>query len=523
MRSIIELAEATSPVSMAKLLSGSSRAASKASLIAKLYKYLRDGELEEQVIVTRLYGKEVSPSDSRYRSLKSRLKQIMLGSLLNDEVMGGSYATYDKAYITGTRQLNLARILVIRRAYKTAGDVATTAFRNVRGYEILALNEGLSDILCSLYLGILNNPKLFKKYYVIHEYYAEALYDFSKISGQYRLMRSKVYAHKDSPAKIGELSLSFAAKSQLIMNKYLKVPPLQAMVRTTECMGLKLSGRYQEAITAAQQAEKTLLACKGVSSLIISGVALMQVECALHLRDFELGKEQIDNTRRLIPAGTINSIKLSEYAVLLGLYTHNFDYAYRQIINLDRSTLKKLPNDRVAEFWFILEAYIRLLILAGRIEVAADDGRVKEFKMGKFMNDVTSYSANKHGMNIQILILQAMFFIINGEIDTFQDRTGALDRYCNRYLKENEKLRHNCFFRLLTEVVKSKFNLRANRRKIEKIYDRMTSLEAMEISYKTNSEIVPYEVLWDILTESVERHVASGILVIGKDPQPLLG
>lgn len=521
MRSILELAEATSPTTISKLLSGSSRAAPKKSLISKLYRYLREGEVDEEKIVRRLYGTGAEVNDRRYRSLKSRLKKIMLGSLLNDEVMGGSYTTYDEAYITGTRQLNLARILMIRRAYKTAADVATIAFQNVRDFEILTLNEGLTDVLSSLYLGILNNPRLFKKYYTIHEYYAQAMYDFSKVSGQYRLMLSKVYAHKDSPAKIGELSLLFAASSRNIMLKYPRVPPLQAMIRTTECMGLKLSGSYRKAIAAAQLAEKVLLSCKGVSNLIISGIALTRVECALNLRDFNFGKTQIENTEHLIPKGTINAIKLSEYAVLLGLYTHNFDYAYRKIIDLDRATLKKLPNDRVAEFWFILEAYIRMLILAGKIEEAADDKRVKNFRMGKFMNDVTSYSANKYGMNIQILILQAMFFIVKGELDKFRDRTGALERYCNRYLKSNEKLRHNCFFRLLTEVVKSEFDLYANRKKIEQIYARMTSPEALKISYKTSTEIVPYEVLWDILKESIDRHVAAGIIFIGRHPQPL--
>lgn len=517
MRVLREIAEATSPVIMKRLLSGTTRATARTSLIYQFYKLLRSDKVgEETEVVQKLYGKDVELRDTRYKSLKSRLKKIMLGSLLNEEVLTGSYDTYDQAFITGYRHLNLARILIVKRAYKAAAELATYTFKNVKDYEVLALNEGLTDILAAVYLGILHNPRLFKKYHKLHEYYAQALFDYSKFASSYRIMKSKIYEHKDSPAQIGAVSLKFVEESKSIMEKYSSVPVLQATVRTTQVMGLKLSGNYQEAIDAANEAERVLNSCKGVSDLIISAIALMQVECILILRDFKAGKIQVDKTRKLIPRGTINSIKLSEYAVLLGLYTENYSYAYEEIIQLDRKTLKELLNDQVAEFWFILEAYIRFLIIAGKIEVPEGDKKLQNFRMGKFMNDVSSYAANKHGMNIQILVLQAMFFIVQGELDKFRDRTSALDRYCNRYLKDNEKLRHSCFFRLLTEVVKENFDLNSGRKKIDAIYSRMTSPEAIEISRKTNSEIVSYEALWEILEESIERHIKSGLLTRGR-------
>lgn len=517
MRVLREIAEATSPVIMKQLLSGTTRATARTSLIYQFYKLLRSEKVEEESdIVEKLYGKGVGLRDTRYKSLRSRLKKIMLGSLLNEDVLIGSYETYDQAYATGFRQLNLARVLIVRRAYKATAELATYTFKNVKEYEILPLNEGLTDILAGVYLGILHNPRLFKKYHQLHEHYTHALYDYSKVSSSYRIMRSKIYAHKDSPNVIGAMCLDFFQETKEIMEKYLTVPVLQATVRNTQVMGLKLSGHYQEAIDAADEAEEVLGQCKGVSGLVISGLALTQVECILHLRDFEAGKEQVNKTRRLIPKGTINSIKLSEYAVLLGLYTGNYRYAYEEIIQLDRKTLKALLNDQVAEVWFILEAYIRFLVIAGKIKVPEEDTRLRSFRMGKFMNDVAGFAANKQGMNIQILVLQAMFFIVQGELDKFRNRAGALERYCNRYLKDNEKLRHNCFFRLLTEVTKGNFDLDSRRRKIGAIYSRMTSAEAIEISRKTNSEIVPYEALWGILEESIDRHVKSGLLARGR-------
>ncbi len=510
MTTLQEIATSTSPVSMRKLLSGSSKADSKNSKISRLYKLLREGRLEEDEIVKKLYGPLANCSDGRYKTLKSRLKRIMLNSLLNGESMSGRYTTYDEAYITGFQQLSLARLLVVKRAYRAAEEVATIAFRNVRKYEIMVLNEGFTDVLSALYLGILYNPSLFDKYYKLHEHYAKGYIDFNNVARKYRKMRSKVYAHRESPREIGQLSLFFAKEVEGIMERYPSVPSLQAMIRTTLITGLQLTGRYQEALNAAFEAEKVLSECEGVSDLVISTIALTRVECSLHLRDFEIGRQQVEKTRPLILGKTINAIKLSEYAVLLGLQTGNYDYAYSEIVSLDRNTLSKLPSDKVSEIWLIFEAYIRFLILVGKIKVKEEDHRREKFRLAKFMNAVPSYAANKRGRNIQIIVIQAMFFIVRGEHASFIDRTDALARYCTRYLKDNEEIRHNCFFKLLIEVVKGNFRLEFRKRRIREILNKMTSPEAVEVSKRNNAEIVPYEVLWGVLTEHLSSKSIDG-------------
>jgi len=87
MKVLREIAEATSPVIMKRLLPGTTRANARTSLIYQFYKLLRsDKIIEESEIVRKLYGKGVELRDTRYKSLKSRLKKIMLNSFLNEEV-----------------------------------------------------------------------------------------------------------------------------------------------------------------------------------------------------------------------------------------------------------------------------------------------------------------------------------------------------------------------------------------------------------------------------------------------------
>lgn len=505
MKGLHEIAASTSSKSMRKILSGSSVADAKSSKIGRLYKFLREAKLDEATVVKELYGNEVDASDPRYKTLKSRLKRLMLNSLLNAEATSGGYNTYDEAYVTGFQQLSLAKLLTVKRAYRAAEEVATYAFRNVRHYEIMKLNEGFTDILSSLYLGILYNPKLFKKYYELHEYYLQGYIDNNIVARKYRLMRSKMYAPKENSSDVGPISLEFVEEVKDLMYKYPKVPSLQAMIRTTQVMGLKLTGNYKQALGAADEAESVLSKCKGVSSLVVSAIALTRVECSLHLRDYAIGVTQVEKTRPMIPRGTINAIKLSEYAVLLGLQTQHYDYSYTEIQSLDRKTLNKLPSESMVEIWYILEAYIRMLILAGKIQANPKDERTRKFRLAKFRNNVQENAANKRGTNIQIIVVQAMFYILRNEQSKFIDRTEALSRYCTRYLKDNENIRHNCFFKLLIEVVKGHFRLDTRRKRIRMILERMTSKEAIEMSKNTNSEIVPYEALWEILTEHLQK------------------
>lgn len=507
MKVLFEIAEATSPISMRKLLTGSHRTTYRRSKIYRFYQYLREGELDEETIIHRLYGKGAEASDGRFRTLKSRLKKIMLESLLNEEVLGGSYKTYDEAYITGYRQLNLVRLLASRRAYNAAAEVASTAFKYVKGYEIIPLNEGLTDILSSLYLGIMNNPRLFKKYHRLHLYYTDALYEFNKISNKYRYLRSRIYTLEGFPKKQGQLQLEFVRENWEILEQYPNVPPLQAMIRVTEMVGYKLTGQYQRAIETGRAAEEALANCKGVSNLVESGLAVFQVECAVSIRDFQYGVLQIEKARKVMPKDTLNSLKVSEYAILLGLQTGNYNYAYQEIRQLNPVAISKLPNKKASEIWVVLHAYIRFLVAAGEITVLSDNDELQNFRLGKFVNDVPSYLADKHGMNIQILVLQVMFFIVRGEHEKVTERVEALARYCNRYLKDNDKLRHNCFFRLLIEVVKGGFDLSSRRRQIKKIYARLISEEALKISKETSSEIMPYEALWKIIEGNLGSRV----------------
>ena len=509
MEDIRELLEIASPKKVTKLLK-ISRVKGKPSMLGELYRLVKLDGLSEEQIVTELYGPEQTPSHPAYRAVKNRFRDLLTTAIMDEGVYSANYKDYDNAQINGFRQLNLINLLLLRRAWHSAKYLSHLTLRRIKDFEILPINSRLSSILASLYLGVGFDEKQFTRYQNMANYYAEAERVLNLVSSHYREMRRMMYAHKLLPNEIGARVALYVADCEDLVSKYPKVSALQAMFFIMKVQGLTLLGDYLKAIHAANDAENVLKKCKGAGKQSLSLMALTRVECSIKLRDFAEGHLQVQRATEMVPPSSINHIKLTEYAITLGLQTGHFDYAYSQLAHLDRKTLERLLTAQHVEFWLILEAYINLLVLAKRIDPTQQERELPDFKLYKFVNNVPSYSKDKQGMNIQILIFQAIYFIIQNQYGRIIDRTDALVRYGSRYLMNNENLRNNCFFKLLLTAEKCNFHRAATVRESAKTYKKMTSPQAKKLGRANSTEIVPYEVLWDIVLENLEETLPDG-------------
>lgn len=473
------------------------------SLTRKLIKLAEDPDLSEDNAAKALYGPSANRKLASFKALKSRLRDIMIVAIQKGKVMDLDYSTYNNAYESGFRQLYTIQVLVSLRAYSTAREIAKQTFYNVRDYEIIPLNHSLSNQLANLHLGVGYNERLVKKYSEINQYYTEAAYTLSKLESRYRQVRDMTYAHRLAFSEVGRLALLYLDEFKESRETYAHISLIQGMVYSLEITGLMYSGKYLEAIDSSKKGEIVLRQCKGVSTGVLNFLLLTRLESILKAENFELGRLEIANARETLPQNSINGIKVVEYAIRLGLRMQKFDYAYLGLANLNRRLINRLLTPRHQEYWMIWEAYVNFLVVAGKINLKEEWPKLPRFKFTKFFNNVPTYSRNKTGMNIPILILQAMYFIVVGKYGKVVDRTEALERYCSRYLKDDENLRHNCFFKLLLTTVQTNFHKDATERKAAAVYKKMLNAKERVIEI----EIVPYEVLWEIVLAhlTVER------------------
>lgn len=495
---IYELNQLCTPRSVNKFFKSST----EDSLIQRLYKLVYSGKLSEDQIVKKLYGKGATTEHAKYKALRTRLRNILLEAFMMQEIRNPAYTTYEEAYQHGYQHLALLRVLSGKRAYKVARDIAVVVFKNVKSYEIIPLNQGLTDILASLHLGVAYNQKLFEYYNELHRYYSQAAFDLNVVSGYYREIRNSIYAQRESPATTGQRAGQYAEICSNIAESYPGVSQLQGMYISMEMTGCILRGEYREAIKVSERGREVLIKCKGVSQTVLSILALERVDCAIKLNDFEMGRQQIESAKLQIAPKSMHELKLVEYAIKLGLRTKNYEFAYREFVALDKSSIKRLLLPRHAEYWVILEAAINLLLVSG--EITPDDSWpvLRKFRTRKFINNVPSFGREKRGVNIQILVIQAMYFVILGQYDAMINRTDALNIYCKRYLKNDENRRNDAFFKLLLIVIKVNFRKQQAIERGKYTFGKLK--ETTDWSKLNNTEIIPYEDLWHILLSHLD-------------------
>jgi len=151
-----------------------------------------------------------------------------------------------------------------------------------------------------------------------------------------------------------------------------------------------------------------------------------------------------------------------------------------------------------------MESYIHFLVYINKITPIREDKRFNKFRMGKFLNSVPTFSKDKRGLNIPILVIQIVFFIVRKDFDKAVNRIESIEKYCSRYLKKGDNFRSNCFIKMLLQIPISGFHKAGTERRAKKYFDQLKGV-SLEIANQANEvEVIPYEDMWGIIIESLE-------------------
>lgn len=224
--------------------------------------------------------------------------------------------------------------------------------------------------------------------------------------------------------------------------------------------------------------------------------------CYVHLKEFEKGIELIQRYKSSFDEGTFTWFKLQEQAFLLATRTKNYQTAFK----VYQSVQPFLKSDdipaQITEIWKIHEAYIQFLVAADCVEGIEEKDNLR-YRPAKFINNIPMYSRDKRGMNIPILIIQILFGVLKRDFSGTIDRIEAIQKYCSRYLKNDETFRSNCFIRMLLQIPEGAFHRAAVKRKVVLLEKQLSKTEQQTSFYANELEIIPYEHLWEILLKTL--------------------
>jgi NifU-like protein involved in Fe-S cluster formation len=134
------------------------------------------------------------------------------------------------------------------------------------------------------------------------------------------------------------------------------------------------------------------------------------------------------------------------------------------------------------------------------------EGMVPKVKSSKFRNDIKDFSHDKMGMNIAILAAEVLLDFVEGKDDELWDRIAALEKYRERYLRNNEDThRSQLFIKIL--AILSKYNYDRNKF-LEKAEPYLAEMRAAPLQLSNQAhelEIVPYEQLVQAIATQLNR------------------
>jgi len=148
---------------------------------------------------------------------------------------------------------------------------------------------------------------------------------------------------------------------------------------------------------------------------------------------------------------------------------------------------------------------VQFLLAIGKVKGISSQN--KKFKIQKFLNEVPTFTQDKRGMNIPVLLLQVLFLWHRRKFDKALQRIENLKKYNTRYLNEEDTMRTTYFIKMFNIAATEGFAPRATQKAVQPIYKQMTSRDIVFANQSAELEYIPYEDLWEMGMEILEKRL----------------
>jgi hypothetical protein len=217
----------------------------------------------------------------------------------------------------------------------------------------------------------------------------------------------------------------------------------------------------------------------------------------LRAKDYVNGIAHAEKNLPLYSPSSRNWFAYMENYFLLAVHARQYelgDSLQRQVFNNSafNTTIPTIAKER----WLLYRTYFKLVYPAA----AAKEGEAKN----PYLLSLPEYSKDKLGFNVAILTLQFIYLLEKGETEALLYRIESIKKYVSTHLKDVFSLRSKLFLKLLVLTVTEDYDAIECRRKGETLYRKLIDTPAPGDAY-AEIEIVPYEHLWDLILDILER------------------
>lgn len=467
----------------------------------QLYDLIAEGKVDtDEKACEFLYD---CPKDKNaYYKLKHLLKERLYNTLFFIDLKQKKYSNVKKAEIICQKSLMLYNLLKLKGGARNAVKVAKKGLRIALDYELTQEIIFLSEKLRTHYASLIGDRKAFNLY---NEMFIDSQKVYSAeafVKGKYLDLVSRYVNNRGTKKYV-----STQAKEYLEEIEKLVIPRETAdffYYKTMLVIIFNMSKNdYSTTLKVCKEALQRIHSFKYLNTKAKIIISLQYIACCIQLKLYIEGKEKIDECFEIVDEGLHTWFKLQELYLTLCLHTQNYTEAWRTYKLATGHKKFQTLFANAQEVWKIYEAWLYFLLRAGKVEQL--NGRPhKKFRIGRFLNEVPTFSKDKRGLNVPILIVQILLLMQAGRRDEIIDRMEAIAQYKHRYLDKEQNYRSNVFIRMLLEVPRASFCRDRTLRRALK-YEGMLDEVPLEVSNQSHDlEILPYEDVWEIVLEQLD-------------------
>ncbi|MFC6999470.1 hypothetical protein [Rufibacter roseus] len=257
----------------------------------------------------------------------------------------------------------------------------------------------------------------------------------------------------------------------------------------------ELKGNFEQIIELTENSER-LLKEYSINSEFFDHRYNKYIQVYAHLRakKLEEGLKLASINETAFNPTSNNWFAYMENYYLLAMHAKEYLVAHTVLQKIFGNTFFNKINKLAQERWHLFYAYLHF--------VSPQEGQT--FKFNYLLRNLPSYSNDKEGYNVAILILQVMYYLYSGDTESLIYRMEALKKYAHKHFKDSFSERSRTFFKLLALMVQNDFQPMVMQRKGQYLFQKLQRISPPGDAY-AEIEIIPYEHLWELIIQRLKE------------------
>ncbi|MDZ4702603.1 MAG: hypothetical protein SH848_01660 [Saprospiraceae bacterium] len=505
MQEIIALAEFVSKNKIKKIeqvaLKGKTRTHLKV-----LYEQLASGKGgTEEEISTSFYGD--NPHKSMYFSrLKRQLRDRLVNTIFLIDANLPAFNEYQKAYYSCYKDMVASKILLGRHARPAAIPLAQETLKKALSFGFTDIILGIAKDLQVHYGGLIGDKKKYTAYKKIVTEYTNIYFAELKAEEYYLAITFNYAKSTGSKVELADLAQQYYQElAELIQHTqsyrlcylFYQVSLLRFEITNDYENSLKVC---EEALDFFQSDQRYMVHSQSVKVSFMN----KSLACHLRLQQYTEGEALSKKALQSVPEGSINWFNTLSYYITICFHSQQYQKAYQIYEQATGHPKFKHLIQNKSEIWNIFQAYVHYFIMLGKIKPDLSQSSTSKFRASKFLNQVPTFSRDKQGANISILILHTLFLLAQGDYNKIIDRVESLNMYTHRYLRKDDTFRSNCFIKMLVQLPHGNFVYKPVMRKVHRYWEALRSMPLVTARQNAELEVVPYETLWEYVLQALK-------------------